>query len=183
MRDRCLAYLVALAETAEPELRSARQIEWLARLDLERDNLRAALSWSLAPEKAGAALRLVAALGHFWEMRADLVEGSRWCEAALAAANGRADLCDSAERAAALFVAGMLAGYLWDTEKSLLCLEESLRIYRQHRDMAGVGAVLCFLAIAQDRRQQSQQAVCTFQEAVQAAQQAEDGWWIAENLH
>ena len=49
--------------------------------------------------------------------------------------------------------------------------------------MAGVGAVLCFLAIAQDRRQQSQQAVCTFQEAVQAAQQAEDGWWIAENLH
>lgn len=183
VRDRCLAYLVALAETAEPELRSARQIEWLTRLDLERDNLRAALSWSLAPEKAGAALRLVAALGHFWEMRADLVEGGRWCEAVLAAADGRADLRDSESRAAALFVAGMLAGYLWDTEKSLLCLEESLRIYRQHGDMAGAGAALCFLAIAQDRRHQSQQAVCTFQEAVQAAQQAEDGWWIAENLH
>lgn len=183
VRDRCLNYLVALAERADPELRSARQMTWLARLDLELDNLRAALDWSLTPENAGAALRLVAALGHYWEMRSDLVEGGRWCDAALAAASSRADLRDSERRAAALFVAGMLAGYSWDSEKSLRHLQESLRIYREHGDMAGIAATLCFIAIAQDRRHQSHQAVCTFQEAVQAAQQAEDAWWIAENLH
>lgn len=183
VRGRCLAYLITLAETTEPELRSARQVEWLARLDLELDNLRAALSWSLTAEKADSALRLVAALGHYWEMRSDLVEGSRWCEAALTVASGRADLRDSRQRAGALFVAGMLALYAWDMEPSFSYLQESLRIYRKQSDMAGVGAVLCFLAIAQDRSQQSQQAVCTFQEALQAAQQAEDAWWIAENLH
>src|SRR5690606_12242404 len=37
------AYFVELAETADPHLRRAEQLEWLVRLDAERDNLHAAL--------------------------------------------------------------------------------------------------------------------------------------------
>ncbi|MGK5643596.1 hypothetical protein ACSNOK_36090, partial [Streptomyces sp. URMC 126] len=43
VRDRHLRYYLALAERAEPGLRGADQRTWLARLDAEAGNLRAAL--------------------------------------------------------------------------------------------------------------------------------------------
>ena len=43
LRQRHAAYFLALAETAEPELVRSRQLAWLVRLELEEDNLRAAL--------------------------------------------------------------------------------------------------------------------------------------------
>ena len=76
-RDRHLAYFVALAEAADPELKSQQQMIWLTHLDQEQDNLRAALTWSQTPDRAGESLRLVAALGHYWEMRAHLVRRRR----------------------------------------------------------------------------------------------------------
>ncbi len=47
MRDRHLEYFLRWAEQAEPKLRGPEQLEWLNRLELEHDNLRAALAWSL----------------------------------------------------------------------------------------------------------------------------------------
>src|SRR5688500_6710465 len=38
-------YFMGLAEVAEPQIRGAKQVEWLDRLDDEHDNLRAALAW------------------------------------------------------------------------------------------------------------------------------------------
>ena len=51
-------------------------------LDLEPDNLRAALGWLLAHDPA-AALRLADSLGDWWMMRGRLVEGREWLEAAV----------------------------------------------------------------------------------------------------
>ncbi|MEU6879367.1 BTAD domain-containing putative transcriptional regulator [Streptomyces sp. NPDC046712] len=59
------AYYLGLAETADPELRGAAQLEWLARLDTEDANLRAALRRA-EPE---AGLRMVAALTPYWWLR------------------------------------------------------------------------------------------------------------------
>jgi len=41
-------YFLTLAERAEPEVRSAQQITWIARLEHEHDNLREALRWFIA---------------------------------------------------------------------------------------------------------------------------------------
>lgn len=68
LRDAHAAYFRELAERAEPALRGAGQLPWLARLDAERDNLDAALRHLVAraPEDA---LRLMAALSWFWRLR------------------------------------------------------------------------------------------------------------------
>jgi predicted ATPase/class 3 adenylate cyclase len=52
------AYYLQLAEKAEPHLRSVQQSGWLARLDSEHDNLRAALRWLLDHEELEMAMRL-----------------------------------------------------------------------------------------------------------------------------
>ena len=45
-------YFLTLAEEAEPELKGPDQLEWVERLEAERDNFRAVLSWALEREGA-----------------------------------------------------------------------------------------------------------------------------------
>jgi predicted ATPase len=44
-QERHAEWCLALAEEAEPKLRSGEQIAWLARLDQDYDNFQAALTW------------------------------------------------------------------------------------------------------------------------------------------
>jgi predicted ATPase/DNA-binding CsgD family transcriptional regulator len=90
MRRRHAAYFVALAEQAEPELRLARYDHWCQVFEVELDNLRTALEWSLSAPAGGeehaveAGLRLAGALGLFWYGKGYHVEGIRWTERLLA---------------------------------------------------------------------------------------------------
>ena len=58
-------YYLALAERADPHLRRAEQLEWLATLSADHDNLMAALRWSVTGDPA-LGYRLVAALTAYW---------------------------------------------------------------------------------------------------------------------
>jgi non-specific serine/threonine protein kinase len=69
-------YYLALAETAAPHLIGDGQIEWLDRLQLEFDNLRAAISYSLQDSSPDAGLRLGRALSYFWLYREPRAEGA-----------------------------------------------------------------------------------------------------------
>jgi len=82
-RRHASAYL-ALAEEAQPHLQGPEQKRWLERLDLEHDNLRAALEWSIAGQHAAERCRLVYALWRFWQARGHLEEGSQIAERVLA---------------------------------------------------------------------------------------------------
>ncbi|MFG3349206.1 BTAD domain-containing putative transcriptional regulator [Streptomyces sp. NPDC048018] len=95
------AHYLGLARAADPELRGAAQSVWLARLDAEEPNLRAALRRA-APEDG---LRLVAALTPYWWLR-----GLRGQVAGLAA-----ELLDAVERAG-------LAGVRHLGEEYALCV-------------------------------------------------------------
>jgi predicted ATPase/DNA-binding CsgD family transcriptional regulator len=73
-------YFASLAEQAEPHLWGRGQREWLARLDLELDNVRSALRWSVEHAEADTGLRLGAALQQYWDGRGRLSEGKAWLD-------------------------------------------------------------------------------------------------------
>ncbi len=71
-----------LAATADPHLRGPRQRQWLALLDAEAANLRAAIDHAA---RDGEAMPLVESLAWYWVLRGRLGEGRRALTAALAA--------------------------------------------------------------------------------------------------
>ncbi|MDF9812811.1 BTAD domain-containing putative transcriptional regulator [Streptomyces sp. SPB162] len=64
--------------TADPELRGADQLLWLARLEREHENLRTALRRAVELGDEQEALQLVLACGWFWEMRNYHTEQLTW---------------------------------------------------------------------------------------------------------
>jgi predicted ATPase/DNA-binding XRE family transcriptional regulator len=98
-------HYLALAEDATSHLRGPEQRAWLARLDAEQDNLRAALTWTRDQDEIEPALRLAGALWSYWWTRGALAEGRGWLEPLLA----RAAMVSPAVRARALGGAGNLA--------------------------------------------------------------------------
>ena len=70
-----LRYFTELAETADPHLRRAEQLDWLARLEAEHDNLGAAMRGALAAGEAQAAMRLAGGAGWYWWLGGHKAEG------------------------------------------------------------------------------------------------------------
>ncbi len=74
-RQAHLAYFTWLAESAEPHLRRAEQLEWLAILKAEHDNLSAAMRGAIAAGDAQGAMRLAGAAGWYWWLGGRRTEG------------------------------------------------------------------------------------------------------------
>ncbi|WP_086846094.1 ATP-binding protein, partial [Amycolatopsis kentuckyensis] len=68
-------YFLRFAAEADPKLRTAEQLEWLARIDADYDNVLAALRWSTEHDVV-TALRLVSLLAMYWWMRGRRFEGA-----------------------------------------------------------------------------------------------------------
>jgi tetratricopeptide (TPR) repeat protein len=78
------AYYYALVQEARSHLWGAMLTEWVARLNRELNNLRAALSTYLAQEDgAERALWMAGLLWRFWEIRGYISEGRTWLDRAL----------------------------------------------------------------------------------------------------
>ncbi len=70
-----LAFFTELTEAAEPHLRRAEQLEWLAVLEAEHDNIGSAMRGALAAGEAAAAMRLAAGAGWYWWLAGHKAEG------------------------------------------------------------------------------------------------------------
>jgi predicted ATPase/DNA-binding SARP family transcriptional activator len=74
-RQAHLAYFTELTETAEPRLRRAEQLEWLATLAADHDNISAAMRGALAAGDARAAMRLAESAAWYWWLSGHKSEG------------------------------------------------------------------------------------------------------------
>ena len=133
------AYYLALAEEIEPRLVGAGKGRWLARLQREHENLRAALAWLVEHQEQEAALRLGGALWRFWWMRGHLSEGRTELARALAGIRG---VVAVPVRAKALLSAGALAVVQGDFEQVSALCGESLSLFRALGDRQGSAASL-----------------------------------------
>ena len=86
-----LAYFTDFAEIAEPHLRRAEQLEWLATLGVEHDNIGAAMRGALAAGEADGAMRLAAAAGWYWWLGGHKAEGNELIMAAVTLPGEAAD--------------------------------------------------------------------------------------------
>jgi hypothetical protein len=83
-RERHAEYFRALAVEAEPELRAAQQMEWIALVDAERENFYAALTHFADVGDANRAVHLAGALAWFQTMRGEHDVAMSWLGIALA---------------------------------------------------------------------------------------------------
>jgi predicted ATPase/class 3 adenylate cyclase len=136
-------YYATLAETAEPQLTGADQVDWLYRLGSEHDNFRSAMGWLEQGGEVETRLRIASGLWRFWWMRGHLTEGRGWLERALAEAGE----LPPAIRANALSSAGILAESQGDYERATALQEEALALRRKIGDRLGTTASLTELGI------------------------------------
>ncbi|SEP47420.1 BTAD domain-containing putative transcriptional regulator [Amycolatopsis saalfeldensis] len=68
-------WFARLAETADPHLRRAEQLEWLALLAADHDNLTSAVRGAIAAGDAALCVRLVVAAGWYWLLGGHRSEG------------------------------------------------------------------------------------------------------------
>ncbi|WP_283135842.1 BTAD domain-containing putative transcriptional regulator [Rhizohabitans arisaemae] len=138
-----LAYFTELAETADPYLRRAEQLEWLSVLEAEHDNFSAALRGAIAKGWALEALRLVAAVGWYYYLSGHRAEGA---ELSIAAASLPGEVPDEVRAMAytivTLFVTSGIGGDQYQAQK---WIHEAHRLTRRggyHNPLLGFVAPL-----------------------------------------
>jgi predicted ATPase/DNA-binding CsgD family transcriptional regulator len=177
-RHRHAAFFLALAQEAEPQLTGAHQQEWAERLEVEHDNMRAAMSWTLEREPE-TALRLAGTLARFWERRCRFVEGSGWLEAALRQ-SGHAD---AATRAKLLSEAGTFAWHRADYDRAIVFHGEALGLYRELGDDGGVAFALLCLGAQHCEKGDYERAAPFLEEALAVSRRSGDKPSTAGTLH
>jgi predicted ATPase/DNA-binding CsgD family transcriptional regulator len=184
IREAHAAYYLALAEQIIPELDGPQQIERLAQLEREYDNLRAALKWALEQARLKQdgnelALRLCCALRRFWIVRCYWSEGQAFLEQALTASKG----LTSSTGAMALWVESALTAKLNDYDRAEALARESLELSRALGDVSGISRAIYTLgAIAANNRSDYPEARALTEEALALARKGSDRVRVARAL-
>lgn len=169
VRERHAAHFLAFAETAEPHLTGSEQPMWLERLEIEHDNLRAALGWFSTRGEHESETGLAAALWRFWYARGHLTEGRQHLERLLTTSPSENSV--SEKRLAVLDAAGVLAetqgdlhraSELYDTEHTLA--QEMNNQHATARALLNLGTVAMVRSNYSDASANYEQARSLFEE-------------------
>lgn len=163
LRQRHALFYCELAERAEPAIRGPDQVDWVRRLDAERENLRTAL----AGDDAQLGLRTATSLWRYWQVRGGLAEGLAHMERLLAV-----DVPEPL-RTNGVAAAGRLAFMNGDLDRAAALLEESLAVARDALSLCVAGGVA-------EARGDLDEASRLAQESAMAAQR--EGDWFAHAL-
>jgi len=176
MQSSHLKYFTELGEVAEPKLRGEEQSEWLALLELEHDNLRVALDFSLSKdEEMEKGLRLAGAIWRFWYIHSHLSEGENLLETFLLKQIEYPQLIKSK----ALNAAGNIAWSLGKYDKAINYHEQNLVLRRESKDKRLIAQSLNNLGAAVHHLKDYTQAKSYYEEALALHQEMENMQGIA----
>jgi predicted ATPase/class 3 adenylate cyclase len=165
-----------LAERAEPELRGPGQSAWLKQLELEHDNLRAALESSIEEhDGAHAGLRLAGALYWFWFVRGHWSEGRRWLEAFLT----RSSDVPVPALLKALQGVSFLAYRQGDFKRATAVQEQGLAVARNLCDSRSVALFLITTGLVAMNQGDYGRATVQIEESLALSRQLGDRWLIS----
>jgi non-specific serine/threonine protein kinase len=178
LRNRHLAWYLALAQKAEPMLCRGEQIVWMNRIEVELDNLRAAMDWSVKVRKGEEAGRLASAPLLFWLARGRHVEGRQRLERALQVSVKSA----TAARAKALYAACMIGYWFADFDRMLPCGRECHAIAEELGDESLLAWALMGESIAEHNLEQAEKAIAHAQKSLNIFRRIGDRWGILNSL-
>ena len=142
-RRRHATFFAELAEqVAPPRLDGPDGPLLLSRLELEHDNIRAALGCLLDRGESDSSVRLAGALWGFWESHGHISEGLSWLEAALACS----PTAPAPARARALIGVAALQRERGDYTAAIAAARESATLRRGLGDQPGLAESLLVLA-------------------------------------
>jgi predicted ATPase/DNA-binding CsgD family transcriptional regulator len=167
-------YFLRLAEVAEAHAFGREQIAWFDRLEVEFDNLRAALAWSLRGGVADKGLQLAAALGWFFSQRMHWTEGLAWIERTLAVSQNAPVFL----RAKALQWAGGLDD---DGARKRAFCEQALSLARAANDRWNIAWALSNLG-SEDTPLDLERAAATLDESLRLFRELEDAMGLCHTL-
>lgn len=169
-------YYRDVAEQMEPLLRGEQQLAALQALEQEYGNFQAALAWyQSVPHGVEDGLRLAGALGEFWFICGNFVQGHAWLQAFLER-EGEVPL---AVRAKALRYAAVLASPQGKVELALRWNHESLAVHRGLGDHWGVAYTLAALGDVQVwHHHDAQQGQALLAESLRLARTIKDPWLL-----
>lgn len=142
VRDRHAAWCLDLAEQGPTVItQTGDNPAWMRRVDAERDNLRAALTWLMRRADPALAGCLVSALRTYWYGRSHLTEGLAAIEEVLA----QLDPASSEMRATLLVGAGAIDRLRGNPDRAIERLREAVAIRSQLGDRVAESEALCLL--------------------------------------
>ncbi|MGH2699051.1 MAG: adenylate/guanylate cyclase domain-containing protein, partial [Actinomycetota bacterium] len=133
-RARHADYFAGMAREAEPEIFDDDHY-WLDRLDLDHDNLRAALRHLIDAAEVREGLVIATRLWRFWQLRSHLAEGRAWLTEVLALP---VESGDRGVRASALLALGSVSYWQNDFPPTRAAYREALEIFESVDDRRGI---------------------------------------------
>lgn len=178
IQQRHAIYFLQLAEAAGHELNGPNQPHWIHCAEVEQPNLRAALDFLIQQHAGEEALRLVAAIYHFWDVRGYFDEGRRWLQQALTIRAG----ATAVTQARALNAAGWLAYGQSDLAAARPFYTESLALFSAERRSSQIAGVLQNLAVLDMEEGAYEDARLRLTQSVQLCRAVQDEYGIARGL-
>jgi predicted ATPase/Tfp pilus assembly protein PilF len=180
LRRRHAYFFANLVETAEPRLQGGEQPLWLDVLELNHDNIRAALSWALESGDSELGCRFSAALWRFWRVRGYIREGRERTAAVLARAGG---IKNTRAFARAVLAAGHLAYLQSDFQAAAPLYAEAHERLTLLGEEALVGQVLHNIGLLAFKQGDVDEARRYYEQSLEALHRAADEVNIASVLN
>lgn len=179
VESRHFNFFFDLAEKAEIGFMTHEHQAWLIRLDMERDNLRAALRYGIASKRFEATLQFAGTLFWYWQTLGYISEGRSHLKEIFSSAHELPAGQAVAARAKAYWCAGSLAWIQGETAEADAQLRESIKLWRSLEDAYGLATSLREAGIIAVYSGDMERAHANLHESLNILQNTDKKWDLA----